>query len=155
MAATALVDRLRQAQVTFELLPHRRSETSSGKARALGVLPQETAKTVVVRAGRRLVRVVLPASERLDLGKLQRALGEPAELVHESELAAAYPEFELGAVPPFGGRSDQVVVDWRLTGAEWVVFEAGAHDESVRLRSVDLLDLAEARLVDVVQDEHR
>ena len=62
------------------------------------------------------VRAVLPASNRLDLGKLREILGtKDVELATEAVLAGAYPEFELGAVPPLtGGDGDRVLVDRRL-----------------------------------------
>jgi hypothetical protein len=53
-------------------------------------------------------------------------------------------------VPPFGGPTDRVLVDWRLTGCEWLVFEAGMHEESIRLRTEDLLRVADAALADLV-----
>ena len=71
----------------------------------------------------------------------------------ESELVTAYPQFELGAVPPFGGPAgDRVVVDRRLVEQEHVVLEAGVHDTSLRLRTDDLLTAADAELVDVAID---
>src|SRR5919109_1542492 len=60
-------------------------------------------------------------------------------LASEDDLAGDYPDFELGAVPPFGGREDQVIVDERLAGRDSVVLEAGAHEQSVGLKAADLL----------------
>jgi Ala-tRNA(Pro) deacylase len=133
MAATTLIEKLSAEQIPYELLAHRHTETATAEARALGLTPGETAKTIVLRAGDELVRAVIPASARVDLVKAERVLGEPVEIVHEDVLAGAYPEFALGAVPPFGGPQDRVLVDRRLTGLEHVVFEAGTHEESIRL----------------------
>jgi hypothetical protein len=48
-------------------------------------------------------------------------------LATEKELAGAYPMFELGAVPPFGGPAgDRTVVDRRLAEQESVLIEAGS-----------------------------
>jgi Domain of unknown function (DUF1918) len=63
-SAEALIDLLRRSDVEFELLPHRRTLNATSEARALGVLPQMTAKTVVVRADGGCVRAVVPASRR-------------------------------------------------------------------------------------------
>jgi Ala-tRNA(Pro) deacylase len=150
MAVATLVDRLDQEHVPYELLHHRHTETAAAEARALGVTPAETAKTVVLRAAEQLVRAVVPASHRIDLEKAARALGADTEIVDEDVLAGAYPDFELGAVPPFGGPTDRVLVDWRLTGCERLVFEAGMHEESIRLRTEDLLRVADAALADLV-----
>ena len=44
-----LVDRLSREGVDFELLPHGRSTTAAAEARALGVLAQTVAKTVIAK----------------------------------------------------------------------------------------------------------
>ncbi len=52
--------------VTYELLPHRHTETASEEAAALGIPPGEIAKTIELPTERHgYVRAVLPASERL------------------------------------------------------------------------------------------
>jgi len=151
-APAELTDILDDAGVPFEVLPHRRTETAKEEATALGALAQTVAKTVVCRSeGDARVRAVIPASTRVDLGRLARSLGVPrVELVPEAELAVLYPEFELGAVPPFGGAAgEEVVVDVGLAECEHVLVEAGVHHVSIRLRCEDLLNVADARLADI------
>ncbi|HEX2496067.1 MAG TPA: YbaK/EbsC family protein [Gaiellaceae bacterium] len=153
----ALTDVLVEGGAEFELLPHRHTETARAEARALGLELDEVAKTVVVRTPDGYVRVVVPASERVDLGKLRALLGTEGvegviRLATESELAAAYPGFDLGAVPPLGGPAgDTVVLDLSLTRHVRLVFEAGTHEESVRLRTDDLVNLTHATIGDVCE----
>ena len=149
MATTSLIDTLTEEHIPYELLTHRHTETAAAEARALGFTEDEVAKTVVLRAGDELVRAVVPASRHVDLERARRILGRPVEIVHEDVLAGAYPEFALGAVPPVGGPPDRVLVDRRLIALEQVVFEAGTHEESIRLRTDDLLALAGATVVDL------
>jgi Ala-tRNA(Pro) deacylase len=155
-APAELVDVLREAGVQFELLPHARTETARGEAVALGVMPQTVAKTIVVcdEDGTR-VRAVIPASSKLVPRLVAEAVGvESVELVRERDLADAYPDFELGAVPPFGGPAGELtVVDRRLAGCEHVVLEAGVHDTSLRMRTEDLLTVADAKLAEIAEDE--
>ena len=113
------------------------------------------AKTVILRTADGYARVVVPASERVALSKVRALLDLDTDtrLATEVELAAAYPEFELGAVPPLGGPAgDTIIVDQRLAERERIVFEAGSHDESVRVVTKDLLRLSEARVADVCVD---
>ena len=150
-----LVERLHELHVEFELLPHRRTLTAAGEARALGVLPQETAKTVIARDENGAnVRVVVLASSRLDLEKVAQAVSaKEVVLLTETELAGSYPQFELGAVPPFGGPAgDRVVVDRKLADCEHIVLDAGVHDASLRLRTDDLIVVADAMLADVAKE---
>ena len=149
------VDVLQRSRFDFELLPHPQTFSAAAEAHALGVLEQEVAKTVVVRDDHGdLIRAVVPASCRLDLDKLARELGaREVELLDEPELRSSYPEFDLGAVPPFSGSADDgVIIDRRLAECDHVVFEAGAHDLSVRLRAEDLLEAAGALVADIACD---
>lgn len=146
---------LDEAGVRYELLPHSRTETAAAEADALAVDPAEVAKTLVVSTPSGYVRAVLPASERIDLRKLRELLGtgKGTHLATEEDLARDYPEFELGAVPPFGGaRRDRALVDRRIAERGSVVLEAGSHVQSLRLQTADLLRLAEAEVADVCQD---
>jgi Ala-tRNA(Pro) deacylase len=153
-APQSLVDELERASISYELIDHARTTTAAAEARVLGLGPHEIAKTVVLATPDGFVRAVLPASDRLDFGKLREILGtKDVELATEAALAGAYPDFELGAVPPLtGGDGDQVFVDRRLCENEWVVLEAGTHEQSLRLRTSDLVKLTDARLVDLSQD---
>ena len=150
----ALTEALDAGGAPYELLPHRHTETAAAEARALGLAPDEVAKTVIVRTGEGYVRVVVPASRRVDLPKLRELIRTPGEirLATEAELIAAYPEFDLGAVPPVGGpKGDLVVVDVGLARCVRVVFEAGTHEESVRVKTDDLVDVAAAWVGDVCE----
>jgi prolyl-tRNA editing enzyme YbaK/EbsC (Cys-tRNA(Pro) deacylase) len=99
---------------------------------------------------------VVAASERIDLRKVAATLGVSGKKVHlasEDSLARDYADFELGAVPPFGGREDQVLVDERLARRDSVVVEAGSHERSVRLKASDLVRLTKAQVADICKEE--
>jgi Ala-tRNA(Pro) deacylase len=150
---TSVLDR---AGVEHELLSHAHTKRASDEAEALGLPPSAVAKTLVLDAPEGHVRVVLPASERIDLRKVREHVegGKSIHLANEDELARDYPDFELGAVPPFGGATrDRVLIDVRVTEQHAVMLEAGAHDQSVRLETADLLKLTEAEVVDICKEE--
>jgi Ala-tRNA(Pro) deacylase len=149
---TGFLDRQR---IPYELLPHRHTESAGAEAAALGVDPHEVAKTVVLCTARGHVRAVIAACDRLDVRKLRDVLrvDDVPQLAAEAELAAAYPSFELGAVPPIGGPAgDRVVVDRRLAERDSVILEAGSHDQSVRLGTTRMLVLAHATIGDLCHD---
>lgn len=156
MVATALTSVLDDAGVEYEVLAHEHTETAADEARALGVEPAEVAKTLVVDTPAGYVRAVLPASERIDVGKLADVIGErrkETQLATEAALTRDFGEFELGAVPPVGGsRSGRVVVDTCIANRDSVVLEAGSHDESIRLAAADLIRVAAAEVADIHQD---
>ncbi len=149
---------LEEAGVDFDVLEHAHTERAADEAVALGIGPEEVAKTLVLVTSSGNVRCVLAASERIDLRKVAAVLGVGGKKVHlasEDDLARAYSDFELGAVPPFGGREDQVIVDERLAGRDSVVVEAGSHERSVRLKAADLVRLTRAQVADICREEPR
>ena len=145
---------LDEAGVEYELLPHPRTETATAEAEALGVEQANVAKTLVISTPGGYVRAVLAASERIDMHKLREHLegGKRIHLATEEDLGRDYPDFELGAVPPFGGSYDRVLVDSRLADRESVVLEAGSHEQSVRIKTADLLALTRAEVADLAQN---
>lgn len=156
MAASDLTRALDEEGAEYELLPHAHTETATAEAEALGIDPGEVGKTLVLTTPEESVRAVLPASARLDVRKVRELLGVSGKRVHllnEEQLKSDYGEFELGAVPPLGGRSrDRVLLDRSLAERESIVVEAGSHDESVRIKTADLVRLTEAEVVDICQD---
>jgi len=141
--------------IAFELLPHAHAETARSEADAVGASPDEVAKTVVVVCDRGFVRALVPASRRLDLRKLERQFEHRRNfrLATEAELATGYRGFELGSVPPLGGRDDDcVVLDRRLAHRDSVLIEAGTHEESVRLRTRDLIIESASLIADICED---
>jgi len=148
---TAVLD---EAGIEYEVLPHPRTETAVAEAEALGIGAGDVAKTLVVSTPGGYVRAVVQASDRIDLRKLREHVegGKRIHLASEEDLERDYPGFELGAVPPFGGSGDRVLVDVRLADHESVVLEAGSHEQSVRMRTTDLLELTGAEVADLAQD---
>jgi Ala-tRNA(Pro) deacylase len=112
------------------------------------------AKTVVLRHGFDLLRAVVPAERRVSLRKMTDVLADrDIHVASESVLAREYPEFELGAVPPIGGtRDDAVFVDRHLMAETSILFEAGTHEQSLRVSPHDLVDVSHAWIVDICQD---
>ncbi len=152
--SNALTDALQRQHVAYELIPHRRTQSAAAEARAIGVDPGHVAKTLVLVTEDGFVRAVLAASDRIDLHKVKAILGrDDVDLASEQVLVGAYPEFELGAVPPVGGSGEEpVLMDERLGDADAVVFEAGTHEYSVRIKTADLVSVAGARIADIRQD---
>jgi Ala-tRNA(Pro) deacylase len=156
MARGDLTAALDSQGIKYELLPHSHTESALAEAKALGVDPDDVAKTLVVATADGYVRAVVPASERLDLRKLRELLGEgkkQVQLASEDDLSRDYSEFDLGAVPPLGGsRRDPVVMDSRLAARESLVLEAGSHDESIRIAREDLVRMTGAQVGDISED---
>ena len=112
-----------------------------------------TAKPVILYDGDEYVMCVLPASYRLNFGKASKALQAiDLRLASEEEMGEIFDDCELGAEPPFGNlyRMD-TFVDSHLAEDEEIVFQAGSHNRSVRMRYSDYQTLARPKVADLAE----
>jgi Ala-tRNA(Pro) deacylase len=135
MLAPRLHHFLDERHAPYTTLTHDRTITAQETANCAHVGNRHFAKTVMLKVDGDLVMMVMPAAYRIDLTRLSRALGgREVELAQESEFRDAFPDCELGAMPPFGNLYDMpVCVDARLSEHPEIVFNAGSHTELVRM----------------------
>jgi len=126
---------LTERGIAFELTEHREAFTAQEMAGALHVPGARVAKAVMLLADTGLVMAVLAAPDRVDLARAREALGGgEVRLATEAEFAAAFPDCQLGAAPPFGGLYGvPTYLDRGLLGTQDIVFAAGSHRHSMRL----------------------
>lgn len=137
----------------YTALTHDRTFTAHQTANAAHIGHQHFAKTVMLKVDGKLAMMVMPASYRIDLVRLSRALGgRLVELALESEFRDAFPDCELGAMPPFGHLYGMpVYVDSRLTGRTEIAFNAGSHTDVVRMPYDEFERLAQPQLLWLAQ----
>lgn len=146
----ALKRHLDEKRVPFELMTHRLAYTAQEVAAAQHVPGRDLAKVVIAKTGNRFVMAVLPAVRRLDLVKLAAVVPErDARLASEPEFAVLFPQCEPGAMPPFGNLFGlDVYVDASLIHEERIVFQAGTHTDTVRMRYDDFARLVQPTVGD-------
>ena len=107
------------------------------------------AKTVMLKVDGTLAMMVMPAAYRVDLTRLSRALGgRLVELAEETEFKDAFPDCEVGAMPPFGNLYGMpVFVDSRLASQHEIAFNAGTHTDAVRMPYKEFERLAQPELL--------
>ena len=140
MSVSTVAEHLQSRGVPFEVVPHAQAFTSISEARALGISADEVVKSVMLHTDSGYTLVAVPGYRRLDMKLVEAAVGEKhVRLATEEELTEAFPDFELGALPPLGSLLGvQVCVDPEVTAHETVVFAAGTQTESVKVRTEDL-----------------
>lgn len=126
---------LDEQRAPYVTLAHPRTVTAQETANATHLGNREFAKTVMLKIDDTLAMLVMPAAYRVDLTRLSRALGGPmVELAEEAEFKDAFPDCEVGAMPPFGNLYDvPVFVDSRLAEQSAIAFNAGSHTDLVRM----------------------
>ncbi len=141
---------LREAGVRYTKREHPVAYTAQEMAAEEHVSGDAVAKPVLVQAGERNIMCVLPASCKIDLGRLAKALKvKKCKLLAESEMAGIFPDVEVGAEPPFGRfYGVETLVDSRLAENRQVTFAAGTHRTSIEMDYDDFTRLAESAEAD-------
>ena len=134
-----VLKQLEHEGVPFEHSTHPVAYTARQLAALENVSPWNVAKPVLVMADQRYVVCVVPAAKRLNLRAVTDALcAEKVRLAFEEELAALFPDCEVGAEPPIGSVFGlETLVDYALMKDPEIVFQAGKHTESVRMKTED------------------
>lgn len=119
--------------IDFKTVHHTETFTTTSEAKVLGIPADETLKAVLVRVSDGFALAVLPGSRRLDMKLVKEATADPhVRLATEDEIVAAFPEFELGALPPIPGIVGvKAYVDPVVLDHDAVAFTAGKQTESV------------------------
>jgi len=110
-----------------------------------------------VKADNEFVMAVLPASKRVNLAALRDALAaQSLRLANEAEFQELFPDADVGAMPPFGNLYEvPVCAEESLASDEEIVFPAGTHEDSIRMRYEDFSRLVEPRVCSFVKGSNR
>jgi Ala-tRNA(Pro) deacylase len=149
MVTARLKQLLDSHAVEYKALPHPTAYDSQRTAEAAHVPGHAFAKTVVLRADGRLCMAVLPATDYVHLNALRAGLGaEDVTLADEDELREAFPDCDVGAMPPFGALYGmEVFISPHLRENEDIAFNAGSHDEALWMHYRDYERVAQPTLL--------
>lgn len=142
---------LQEQAVVFEEMEH----PMAVGAQAIAQVEHETgwriAKPVMLKLGAQLAMAVVPAPVQVDLWKVKMGLGrEDVSLASEDEFAAAFPDCDLGAEPPFGNLYGiPTLLDRALLGDPYLVFRDGTHQRTLKTSLSDYLRVVPATQLDM------
>jgi len=145
-----LEEYLRENGVPFEVQHHPRAITAQEVAATEHVPGKMLAKVVMVMVDGEMVVLSLPAPYQVDLEKVGKVLGaEEARLAEEEEFEDAFPDCEVGAMPPFGNLYGMpVYVEEALAEDETIFFRAGTHTDTMSVRYADFEQLVEPTIAE-------
>jgi Ala-tRNA(Pro) deacylase len=127
----AYIDR---AGIEYNVVTHPYSETSMRTAEAAHVSGEVLAKAVLLKDDAGYVLAVLPATHQVRVGEVQRQLERPLETAPEVDLGVVFPDCAPGALPALGPAYElETIVDASLRGHSEIYFEAGDHEELIRV----------------------
>ena len=147
--AKRLKEYLEENKVPYTHCTHRLAYTAQEVAAAQHVPGREMAKTIVFKADGQFLLVILPAVMKIDMKALRNELPfKYVELASEKEFASLFPDSEIGAMVPFGNLySLRVYVDKSLSMDEDIVFNAGTHVDTVKIKYKDFERLVQPQVI--------
>src|SRR5262245_5940129 len=148
--ATRVRDHLEKNKIPYAHCTHRLAYTAQEVAAAQHVPGREMAKTIILKTDSQFAMLVLPAVMKIDMKALRDELPfVHVELATEKEFSQLFPDSELGAMAPFGNLYElPVYVDKSLSKDAEIVFNAGTHVDTIRIKYADFSRLTQPTIVD-------
>jgi Ala-tRNA(Pro) deacylase len=137
--ATWVKSELEQCGVAFEEVHHPEAYTAQSLAQREHFSGHRVAKVVVAMVDGRPVELILPASRRVRLDRVQRLLGaKEVRLATEPEMEKYFKDCETGAIPPLRHwQNVEVLMDTAMQVPGNILFPAGTHRDAVSMRFED------------------
>jgi Ala-tRNA(Pro) deacylase len=120
--------------VTYDMITHEPTMSSTRTAQACHVSGDRVAKAIVLRCNGGYMLAVVPASHHIRLTDLERQIGEPIDFADEAEIKRLFPDCTLGAIPPVGACYElDVIIDETIEQQPEIYLEGGDHATLVHL----------------------
>lgn len=135
--------------IPFAELQHHEAYTAQTVAKREHISGHRVAKVVVAMVDDRPVELILPASRRVVLEQVRRALNaREARLATEEEMRRYFTETQPGAIPPLRHwEGVPVLMDRALKVEGHILFQAGTHCDAVRLNFRDWFEMVNPQVV--------
>jgi Ala-tRNA(Pro) deacylase len=132
--ALTLKQYLDDQHISYEVMTHARTSSSSSTAEAGHVSGHDFAKAVVLKRDGGYIMVVVPATRHVALSEVSHRLNEPVGLATEEEIDRLFPDCETGAIPPIASAYGlTAMVDECLESRTDIYCEAGDHQSLLHM----------------------
>lgn len=145
-----IVQLLESEKVAYQLLEHEPVYTSKQAAEIRGARLAEGAKSLLLKANKEFILVVLPGDQKLDSKKIKTIMGTKKLRFATPEEVVDIMGCEIGACYPLGNILEmRTFVDPKLGRNETIWFNPGLHDKTIRLSWIDYERLVQPEILDV------
>ena len=147
-----LADFIRAQNLEAELIaPGVPMPTVDAAAAAMGVAPGQIFKSILFQAADgRCVLVIACGTGRVSLDRVTALTGLERLRLAKPDLVLAATGYPAGGTPPVGHRrAFPVIMDARVAAQEWGYAGGGRPELLMKIRSADIIRLAEATVADV------
>lgn len=144
---------LDEKRVSYQILQHSLAYTAMEIAGAQHVPGKQLIKSVIVSGDNRYIMCILCSTHLINFTKLKKILHvRDLFLATESEVKNLFPDFEVGAEPPFGELYGlETYIDRTVSENDDVVFNAGTHTDTMKMKYEDFAHLANAKTADFAE----
>lgn len=149
MPSQRLKEYLDREHIKYITIRHSLAFTAIDIAKSAHIPTRVMAKTIVLSIDGKLAMLVLPAAYRVDLQLIKDAFGsDTVELAEETSFSRAFPDCEVGAMPPFGNLYNmEVFVSESITEDKEIAFNAGSHSEIIKMAYKDFESLVAPKFI--------
>lgn len=145
MAVSESINRfLKQKSVKYAVIPHTKTHTLEEAADAVGAPYAKMLRSVVLTDGDDYYIAVLPVTHVLDFKTLKQDLGEEMQVARFRDFSTRFDCCDRGCIPPLGQPFNlKLLVDSSVAELDEVFFEAGSHNEIIKMTVRAYLSLLE------------
>jgi Ala-tRNA(Pro) deacylase len=149
MLAKSLIEYLDGQHIPYTTINHGATYTAQEIAAETHISARSLAKTVMIKLDGKMVMAVVPAAYRVNFHILKEMTGATnIELAHEDEFMELFPDYETGAMPPFGNLYGlDVYVAESLAEEEAIAFNAGTHTDLVKMAFTTFAKLVKPKIM--------
>ena len=125
--------------VKYVCLTHSKAYTAQEVAESAHIPGRALAKVVIMDLDGELAMAVLPADRKVVAQDLHDITGtDHVRFASENRFKSHFPDCEIGAMPPFGNLYGMKVFAAESLGEnEEIAFNAGSHEEVIKLKYAD------------------
>jgi prolyl-tRNA editing enzyme YbaK/EbsC (Cys-tRNA(Pro) deacylase) len=150
-----LADYILEHDLQAEIVaPGAHMPTVDAAAAAVGVPPEQIFKSILFQAkDGQCLMVIACGNGRVDLERVKAITGLQGLKLAKPDVVFAKTGYPAGGTPPVGHREKfPVIVDRRVAVQEWGYAGGGRPEFLVKIKSADIIRLAEASVHDVISN---
>lgn len=140
--ATTLEEYLEGLKLSYEVIEHAHTDSSLRTAEAAHISGECLAKSVLLGDDHSYLLAVVPATHRLEIGRLNELTARSLEIINEEEIESTFSDCERGAIPAIGeAYGIDTLVDIDLVNKDDIYFESGDHEHLIHMSGDDFREL--------------
>lgn len=148
-----IINFLEKNKIRYQILEHKTVYTAFDKSQTLKIKPNIIGKTLVLKANKELIIVLIPANKNLDKQKVKKIINkkfkkEGKKLVKTIDFASErlmknkLKGVKIGAIPPFGNLFGFTnLINRSLLGQSKIIINSGDCNQSLKIKGVFLKKL--------------